>query len=327
MPDAAPVTATPTPTAPPTAQSAATSAEAPKRTTQSTIQDAVDALFAEREAKEKASTATAPTDQALAPTAPTEPTTDEQPVEEPAKEEAPKEEPKPTASDLALEIARAKRVMAKAAQKKPADDTPQLTPEMLKRAAAIQAAGGDPLKEFEALGGDLAKLVQAYDNRAADDPSFADPLAAEVKRLSEKITQYEEREAQAKDEAAVTHFMREAESFARRGEETNFVAALVPHGGLENVKQRVIEAAGRNEQLTLVDSVKAAEKDLETVFEALAKTPKGKKLMAKYFPQTPKTPGVPSQQAPKGAIAPEPNQKPLTSADVIANAIDALGIE
>lgn len=308
-----PTTATPAATPPPV---------------QNTIHDAVEALFAEKEASESTPTAVPVGSGEHVATVEKPDASDEEPKQEAdgeKKEPEPAKEEAATASDVAIELAKAKKALARAKQKQPEAKPDGISPEMMKRIAAMQAAGGDTLKEFEAAGFDLAKVVQLYENRAADDPNFNDPLAAQVKLLSEKLTRYEEREQAANDEAAVTSFMRDAETFAQSNEETNFVAALTPLGGLENVKQRVLDAAQRNEVLTLADSVKQAEKDLVEVFEALAKTPKGKKMIAKLYPQMPKTPGIPPNSS-KATPAPE-TQTPNNVADVISNAIDALGIE
>lgn len=283
---------------------------APVVTQQGTIHDAIDALFAE---KEKAAPVAAVTENTE--TSP-EVATTEATTETPAAA-TPAEPAKVSASDYAIQLAREKKKLAKKMAAVPAQAAPNA--DIIKRAAAIEAAGGDPIKRMKAAGIDLAEAVRAHENDLAQNPEFHDPLAKEVKALAEKLAHYEARERVAQDEAATSSFFTAAEKMiSGGGDKFEYVAAHGPEG-LEVVKQLVLEASKNGEVLPLVEALKMAENHYGAEADKLAKT---KKLAAKF--QTPtRKPGLP-QQAASAAPAPAKQTKPLSVSDVINNEIDAL---
>lgn len=284
-------------------------APAPIVTPQATIHDAIDALFAEKEKTAPAAAASETTE--TAPEVATTETTTE------ALPDAPAEPAKLSASDYAIQLAKEKKKLAKRLAAVPAQAPPNA--DIIKRAAAIEAAGGDPIKRMKAAGIDLAEAVRAHENDLAQNPEFHDPLAKEVKALAEKLAHYEARERVAQDEAATSSFFTAAEKMiSGGGDKFEYVAAHGPEG-LEVVKQLVLEASKSGEVLPLAEALKMAENHYGAEADKLAKT---KKLAAKFATPTRK-PGLP-QQAASAAPAPAKQTKPLSVSDVINNEIDAL---
>lgn len=303
-----------------------------------TIHDAIDKLFASKEAQAAQPPATPPSsDAAPTPVAAEQPKTegDAAPAAEAKTEPQAAEQPPPapetkvSASDHAIQVARAKKKLAAAEARLAAGKKPEASPsaDAIKRAAAIEAAGGDPLKAFEAAGLDLAEVVKAYEKRVNEEPEFADPLAREVKLLSEKIALFEKREEEAKDVAATSEFFSAAKQMitAKPGD-FDFVAAEGEEG-LELVKQLVLSAAEGDEKnppyvLSIGEALKLAEAHYEALAARLAKAEKMKKLVTPP-PQTPKKPSI-AQQAPAAGAAPVTQTQPRSVEDVINTAIDAL---
>ncbi len=323
-------------------------------TTQTTIHDAIDALFAEKE-KPPGSAAVA---QPPAPTsngasadpagstpapATTEPaapegeqpettTEPEQEVEgeQPAETQQP-EPPKVTASEHALAIARARKKLAQAearlAATKPAPTAPSA--DAIRMAAAIEAAGGDPLKALEAAKLDVLDIVRAYEKRVKDEPDFADPLAKEVKTLADRLALFEKREKEATEAASVQKFFDAAEQTIKAAKGGDF-EYVVAHGreGLELVKELVLSAAEGDDEtppyiLPVADALAMAEAHYESEAETLAKTDKLKKKIAPAPPTPKKKPGLP-QGSPAAGAAPTQTTQPRTVQDVIDQELDAL---
>lgn len=297
-----------------------------------TIHDAVEALFAEKAAKP----AETPAPSVEQPTVEvkTEGETIEQPVEgnaPPADDKAaePAPEPKLSAAEYAVQLARTRKKLAvaeaaaSAAQKQ---STPAPSAEAIKRAAAIEAAGGDPLKAFEAAGFDLATVVQAYNNKSATDPEYTDPLAKEVKELRTELQRLQQRETVQRDAESEAEFMRAAETRVKASEEFEYVAAK-GQKGLELVKELVLQAAnGIPEKgipprvMPLAEALKEAEAFYSEELEPLAQT---KKLAKKFQTSQTRKPGI-AQQSPTAGTAPATQTKPKSVRDVINQELDAL---
>lgn len=276
-------------------------------TREATIHDAIESLFATKAEAPAPVVEAAPSEEATAETS------------EPAPEAAPVETPpaKVSAADYAIQLARAKKIAAKAAAATPAQAMPSA--EIIKRAAAIEAAGGNPIKIMEAAGIDLAAAVRAYENEAAANPKYTDPLEAKVAELAAKLAQYEGRDRASEDAKAVTSFFDAADKTMKAsGDKFEYVAAYGGEG-LELVKELVLEAAKGGEVLPLAKALEMAESHYSAEADKLAKT---KKLAAKFQPQTRK-PGI-AQQAPAAGAAPANQTKSLTVSDVINESIDAL---
>jgi hypothetical protein len=326
-----------------------------------TIHDAIDALFAQKAAElpptpppetppadpppgdvskeaEKSNTSGEHVDPAnMSPETPADgaaPEGEQPPEDKP--EEKPPEQPKTSAADYALQLSRAKKKLAAAEAKASAAQPPPKTPseEALQRAAALEAAGADPLKRFEAAGLDLAEVVKAFDAKLAEDPDSGDPLAKKVKELEslhgklvEKLSLYEKREQEAEDAKAESSFLASAETMAKGSDDFETVAAFGSEG-LELVKQLVLEAhAGNPEKgiaprvMPVAEALKEAEAYYRAIGTKLAKT----KWLAKLLQTTTtKKPGIGSG-GPPAPPAPKPDTtKPTTVQDVINQEIDAL---
>jgi hypothetical protein len=297
----------------------ATTETKPAPTQETTIQDAVDALFASKEPAKPAPEAPAPV---LAETT-AEAAIVEQPEAEQVVEPAPeaKPEPKTSASDYALQLARARKKIAALAARQPAAPVATSPSDAaIKRAAAIEAAKGDTVKEFEAAGFELKAIVEAYDRRMAEEGAdYPDPLAKEVKALATKLALFEKREKEASDVAAETHFLSVASNLVKAsGDKFEYVAAKGTKG-LELVKELVLAADEKGEFLPVADALRLAEAHYEEEANELATT---KKLASKFTPQTRK-PSIP-QQAPVTGAAPAKQTAPRPVTDVINEAIDAL---
>lgn len=291
-----------------------TPAAAPK-TTEATIHDAIDAMFASKEpaapkteqAKTEAPAAEAApaTERMAEPEAPTEP------AEEPKLPEA----PKVSATDYALKLAKIKK-----REQASANLAPAVSADAIKRAAAIEAAGGDPVKAFEAAGFDLATIVQAYDKKMADEPNNADPLAKEVKKLQETIADMRAQADARDNEAATSEFFRDAQAFmSAKGDAFEYVAAYGQEG-LDVVKELVLKSSKKGKVLPLPEALRLAEEYYEGLAQPLLQT---KKLQSKFATTPTKKPSIP-QQAPVTTPAPTAPTKPKSVSDVISNELDAL---
>jgi hypothetical protein len=293
-----------------------------------TIHDAIDALFAEKAAAAPAPVS-APAAEEPKPIEAAAPEQTEAAAEgEPTTEEAP-EQPKPeptkvSASDYAVQLARAKK---KLAQAKPAAPVAQPSAEAIKRAAAIEAAGGDPLKAFEAAGLDLQAVVKAYEKRVIEEPDYPDPLAKELKTLSDRLAQYEEREKAAEEARSVSQFFDHAKQMIA-AKETDF-AYVQAYGddGLALVKTLVLSAAEGDEEngippqtLPLREALKMAEAHYRANDEKAAKA---REALKPKQPSQTKKPGLP-QGAPAAGVAPAQTTAPRSVQDVINQSIDAL---
>jgi hypothetical protein len=305
-------------------------------TTGQTIHDAIDALFAE---KAGTTTPAAPVQAAAVSTPPAAETSENQPetTAETQPEittetaEKPPEAPKVSASDYALQLSKAKKKIAAAeakAKTAPGAQPVQPSAEAIKRAAAIEAAGGDPVKAFEAAGFDLKAVIQAYEKRVLEDPEVVDPLAQEVKTLSDRLAQYERAAKAAEDAATVASFFDAAKKMiATKGSEFEYVAKFGDEG-LDLVKTLVVSAAEGDEEkgippqeITLAQALKLAEAHYEAMADKMAQA---EKLRKKIQPasQT-KKPGLP-QGAPAAGVAPATTTAPRSVQDVINQEIDAL---
>lgn len=299
-------------------EAATTTTEAPK-STEATIQDAVDAMFAEK-AKSEPKPAETP-----APEVKAEPETPaaEAPAETPAEEPKLPEAPKVSASDYALKLARIKK-----RETASANLAPKVSAEAIKRAAAIEAAGHDAVAAFEASGLDLATIVNAYEKKREEEPTNADPLAKEVKQLRDMLAGFQEREKEreAKESeretvAATQEFHDATRAIIKDSGDSYEYTAARGQEGLDVVKHLVLQSAKEGITLSLFDALKEAEAYFEEDAEPLLQT---KKLAAKFSatPQT-KKPGIP-QQSPLTTPAPAAPTKPLSVSDVINQAVDAL---
>jgi hypothetical protein len=289
-----------------------------------TIHDAIDALFAEKAAAPapapvSAAPAEEPKPAEAAPEQTEAPAEGEQPAEETPAEPPKPEPPKVSASDYAVQLAKAKK---KLAQVKPAAAPAQPSAEAIKRAAAIEAAGGDPLKAFEAAGLDLQAVVKAYEKRVLEEPDYPDPLAKEIKVLSDRLAQYEEREQQAKDAAALQSFLSSAEQMIKAGGDAYEYTAAYGEEGMELVKALVLEEAENGKVLPLGKALEMAEAYYSEKAGKIANTKKLKKLVQPQTP-APKKPGLP-QGAPAAGAAPATTTAPRSVQDVINQSIDAL---
>lgn len=291
----------------------------PPPTQETTIQDAVDALFASKETAKPSPPPETPAITAEATTETTEAA--EAATAEPTAEVVTAPESKTSASDYALQLARARKKISALESRKPAAPAPTTPSDAaLKRAAAIEAAKGDTVKEFEAAGFELKAIVEAYDKRMAEEGGdYPDPLAKEVKALATKLALFEKREKDASEVAAETHFLSVASDFVKAsGDKFEYVAAKGTKG-LELVKELVLAADEKGEFLPVAEALKLAEEHYEEEANELAKT---KKLASKFTTPTRK-PSIP-QQAPVTGAAPVKQTVPKPVTDVINEAIDAL---
>ncbi len=297
------------------------------KTTEATIHDAVDALFAEKskaaeppKPKEAPAAAAEPAEaKAETKTEPVEasPAEGETAEEETATEEAPAEtKPEPekvSATDYALELARARKRLAKTTTPAPTAQTPSA--EAIELAAKMQAAGADPVKRFEAAGLNLADVVKAYEKEVLEG-NAPDPLADEVKRLNQRIEQLETDRMTAETVQTKREFFSAAERFVAANESKFARVKAMGQKALDIVEHMVIQQGQQNIVLPLVKALEMVEDHYREIDEQLATTRPQPK------PQT-KKPSIP-QQAPLASAAPTAPTKPLTVSDVIDNELDAL---
>lgn len=307
---------------------------------EATIHDAVDKLFADREA---ADTAEQPKAEEPAPVESEADATEtdgeqvEQPAETPKEPEKPAEPPKVSASDYALQIARAKKKLAAAQAAaeaaKPAKPAgPSET--ALQRAMAIEAAGDDPIKRFEAAQLDLAEVVKAFDQRMAADPDSNDPLAKKIeelatmnKKLAEKLSQFEETQRAAEDATAISAFLSDADKAAKGDEKYETVVAYGQEG-LNLVLETVLEArrgdpkTGRKPRIMpLSEALDAVEAHYRSLVAPATKT---KWLSGQLKTEAPKKKPDIGQGNPAGNAPPADKTPARTVQDVINSEIDRL---
>jgi len=236
---------------------------------------------------------------------------------EPAKEpEAPAQISR---ADYAIQLARAKRKIAKLQAQTPSSK-PTPSESAIALAAQLEAAGDDHYARFKALGLDLGKVTDGA-QKELSDPESPDPLAREIKTLRDRIAAFEAEKEAAKEADAVRNFFSVVESQIKAGgDEYEFVAA---HGqdGLDLVKELVLEAARIKKPITVAEALKDAEQWYAHEAETLAKTKKLAKKLAP--PPTKKRPGIGSGSP---AAAPAPTTtKPVSVTDAIENELEALG--
>ena len=282
-----------------------------------TIHDAIDALFAAKESASVSATLATTTDTATTPAV-----VDAAPVDGDAPslvETTPiVDVPKVSASDYAVKLARLKRQQAAA----PQPTTQRMpSPELIARAQAIEAAGGDPLKAFEAAGFDLTQVVTAYENALASNPAEYDPLAKEVRRLAEELSQYKRQAQTATEVAAEQNFLGiVAQHVSKNGDEFEYVAR---HGqqGLDLVKELVIESGKTGRVLPFVEALRLAESHYDEQAKIFGST---KKLQKTIQPQT-QRPGIAQSAAAAGAAPTQAETRPKSVNDVINDSLAALG--
>lgn len=313
-----------------------------KTTPEATIHDAIDALFAEKaketppatrplgaagDAADARARVTSDAPSTSSEIAPAETTTEASP---PAEGEAATEPEAPTepaadpaaapdakkvsASDYALKLAQMRKKAAKAVPVAPTTPTPSA--EAIKRAAAIEAAGGDAKKAFEAAGLNLADVVKAYEQEVleGDNP---DPLAVEVKRLNARIVQLEGDKIKAESTEAERNFMNVAQKFVTDNAVKFPRVKAMGQEALDIAKHMVLQEGEQGRVLPLVKALEDVEAHFRGIDEKLATT----------RPQPPKPttrkPSIP-QQASTAAAAPAPPTTARTVSDVINSEIDAL---
>lgn len=302
-------TAPSAPVAPSTPAPAVVAEPAKPKSAEASIQDAVDALFAKSEPKTET-----PAPAAETPAEPAEAAPEAQ-AETPAEEPKLPEVPATSASDYALKLERIKK-----REKASAQLSTSANADAMKRAMAIEAAGGDPIKAFEAAGFDLATIVQAYEKKREEDPTNADPLAAEVKQLRAMLTEFAERESARSAEAATGEFFGAAKEIIASSEGKYEYVAAFGEEGLDLVKELVLQSARQRKSLPLHEALQLAEDH----FEAQATKLRSTKKLASHFAKTEpaKKPSIPAQ-APVTTTAPAAPTKPRTIEQIIMDELDA----
>jgi hypothetical protein len=314
---------------------ATTTPAAPPPSVEASIHDAVDALFASKEPAAETPAEETVTEETTVETS-EETTTEEAPAEaEAPKEEAKPEPPKKSASDYAIEIARAKKKLAAVQAQLPKAEAPkQPSQKALERALALEAAGDDPIKRFEAAQLDLAEVVKAFDQRMAADPDSNDPLAKKIeelalmnKTLAEKLSQFEEAQVAASDAQAIGDFLAAAEKTAKSSEQYELVTAYGQEG-LDLVLNLVLEARKGDPEKKIAPRIMPLAEALQTAeayYESLvAPATKTKKLASKFKTEpAPKKPSI-GGAAPTAGKAPVEKTPARSVQDVINSEIDRL---
>jgi hypothetical protein len=202
------------------------------------------------------------------------------------KEEAPPEPEAPTApkvskSDLALQVARAKKAQAAAEAQRQTISAQQSAD--LKRLADLEAIKGDPLKVLQHFGHDYKATTDAYVKAVeAGDPTPPDPVMTgiqkEIASLREKVTQYEAREQEANRVAVVKQFEADAANFLSKRTDLEFLSAQ--RDAVDQIKDVIVAHWQANkEELSIKEAAEAVEEALTLQAQTLSKTQKLRKTL------------------------------------------------